>query len=89
MLAGKETSAVYDEKGTLTEMEEEIKVSALSPSISAYVKEHYKGGVIKEAAKITKGSETIYEAEVNKKDLIFDANGKFIKEESKEIIEKD
>ena len=80
--AGKEMSAVYDEKGTLTETEEEIKPSALSASIVTYVKEHYKGAAIKEAAKITKpNGDVMYEAVVNKTDLIFDANGKFIKEE--------
>jgi len=47
-----------------------------------YVKAHYKGATAKEAAKITKADGTVnYEAEVSKKDVIFDAKGKFIKEE--------
>ncbi|HTE24997.1 PepSY-like domain-containing protein [Flavitalea sp.] len=79
---GKEMSAVYDEKGTLSETEEEIKPSALPDSIVTYIKEHYKGAAIKDAAKITKpNGDVMYEAVVNKTDLMFDANGKFIKEE--------
>jgi hypothetical protein len=82
MQAGKEMSAVYNEKGTLSETEEEIKPAVLPASIISYVKEHYKGATVKEAAKITKpNGDIMYEAVVNKTDLIFDANGKFIKEE--------
>jgi hypothetical protein len=37
---------------------------------------------VKEAAKITQADGAImYEAEVNGKDLIFDASGKFVKQE--------
>jgi len=79
--SGKEMSAVYDAAGTLKETEEEIKVSALPASVTAYVKQHYKGAAIKEAAKITKpGGEINYEAEVNKTDVLFDADGNFLKE---------
>lgn len=74
-------SAVYEANGTMTESEVDIKVAELPVTILAYVKEHYKGANIKEAAKITKRDGTLnYEAEVNKMDVIFDTNGKFIKE---------
>ena len=78
---GKKMSAEFDDKGTLLESELTIKTSELPAPALQYVKEHYKGASIKEAAKITKSNGEInYEAEVNKVDVIFDANGKFIKE---------
>ncbi|XZF16217.1 PepSY-like domain-containing protein [Chitinophagaceae bacterium MMS25-I14] len=77
---GKEMSAVYDAKGVLKETENEITIDALPAGVTAYVKQHYNSAPIKEAAKITKaGGEVVYEAEVNKMDVLFDANGKFIK----------
>jgi putative PepSY-like beta-lactamase-inhibitor len=79
---GESMSAVFDANGNLLEKEVAIKVSELPPSILSYIKEHYKGATVKEAAKITKADGTInYEAEVNKMDVVFDANGKFLKEE--------
>ncbi|AEW00498.1 hypothetical protein A4D02_24520 [Niastella koreensis] len=76
----KEMSAVYSSSGELKETEVEIEPNELPAGIVTYVKEHYKTE-IKEAAKITKANGEInYEAEVNKKDVIFDKNGKFIKE---------
>ena len=74
-------SALFEPNGTMTESEVNIKVSELPPSILEYVKTHYKGATIKEGARITKADGTInYEAEVNKMDVMFDANGKFLKE---------
>jgi len=78
---GKSMSALFTADGTMTESEVGIKVSELPAAVLAYVKEHYKGAAIKEAAKITKAGGTVnYEAEVNKTDVIFDANGIFLKE---------
>lgn len=78
---GNSMSALYEANGTMTESETDIKVTDLPATVQAYVKEHYKGKTVKEAAKITKADGTVnYEAEVNGKDVIFDAAGKFIKE---------
>ena len=67
-------SAEFDDKGTLLESEVTIKSSELPASILQYIKEHYKGASIKEAAKITKSNGDInYEAEVNKMEGVFDA----------------
>ncbi len=75
-------SILYEANGAMVESEVDIKVSDLPASVLAYVKEHYKGKSIKEGAKITKADGTVnYEAEVAGKDVIFDANGKFLKEE--------
>jgi len=79
--AGKTMSAVIEKNGTIVETETAIPASDLPQSASAYIKEHYKGAKIQEAAKIVKaGGEVNYEAEINHKDVVFDANGKFIKE---------
>lgn len=76
-----EMSAVYDAVGNLKETEWEMKASDLPVAITDYVKKNYKGKKIEEAAKIVKANGEInYEAEVDGKDVIFDANGKFIKE---------
>jgi len=74
-------SAMFEPNGIFTESEVDIKVAALPAKVLAYVKEHYKGKTIKEGAKITKADGTVnYEAAINGKDVIFDANGKFLKE---------
>jgi hypothetical protein len=78
---GKKMAAVYSPKGALQETEVSINVTELPPPVTDYMKQHYKGIKIQEAAKITKADGTInYEAEVNKKDVVFDAKGHFIKE---------
>ena len=61
--------------------ETKIENSQLPKGVEKYVSDNYKGFKISEAAKIVKANgETSYEAEVTKgkerKDLIFDANGK-------------
>lgn len=78
---GKTMSALYANNGKLTETEMDIKVADLPAPVLNYLKEHYKGKIVKEAAKITKGDGTVnYEAEVSGMDVIFDAKGTFIKE---------
>ena len=78
---GKTMSALFEVSGTFTESEVDIKVADLPAPVLTYVKEHYKGKTIKEGAKITKADGTVnYEAEVDGKDVIFDAAGKFLKE---------
>lgn len=78
---GKTMSAVINKAGTIVETETDIAVSELPQSVTSYLKVHYKGMKVKEAAKIVNAKgELNYEAEVNGKDVIFDANGKFIKE---------
>lgn len=77
----KEMSVLIDPSGNITETETEIAVSELSKTIADYCAMNYAGKKIKEASKIvdTKGVVT-YEAEIDKMDVLFDANGKFIKE---------
>lgn len=76
---GKEMSALFDANGNLTETEMAIKVSELPATVRQYIQKNFPGAKIREASIITLANGTKhYEAEVNGKDLIFDANGNFI-----------
>jgi len=76
----KQMAAVYNKQALLKETEETIAVTALPATVTAYISQHYPKAVIREAAKITlPGGAINYEAEVNKKDFIFDASGKFLR----------
>lgn len=75
-----ETSVVLDASGRILETETEIEAATLPKAILDYLETNYKGQKVKEAAKIVLSDGTInYEAEINKKDLVFDSNGSFIK----------
>ncbi len=78
---GVEMSVVIEPGGKIIETEMEIKVAKLPESSLSYLKQHYKGKTVTEASKITKSDGTVnYEAEINDTDVMFDANGKFLKE---------
>lgn len=73
-------SAVINASGVLEETEVEIKASELPSTVTAYILKKFSSAKMREAAKITNANgEVNYEAEVKENDLIFDANGKFIK----------
>ncbi|MXV14032.1 PepSY-like domain-containing protein [Hufsiella ginkgonis] len=79
-VAGKEASEVYSAAGIKLSSETEINVSELPATVISYVKTHYKGAKIAEAAKIVNQDGVVnYEAEVKGKDLVFDAKGSLIK----------
>lgn len=83
---GTEQSALYDKTGHRSEVETEIKTEALPQAAKDYLKKNYADYKLKEASNIVddKGI-TTYEAKVSKgkdkMDVIFDANGKFLKTE--------
>ena len=80
--SGEDNSVQFSPSGDFIEIVKAIPVSQLPKSISVYVKEHYKGAKITEAGKVTDAHGKLsYEAEVNKKDLIFDEKGDFVKAE--------
>lgn len=68
--------------GDFIEIVKAMPVNQLPKAITTYIKSNYKGMKIAEAGKVTdaQGKKT-YEVEVNRKDLIFDENGNFIKAE--------
>jgi hypothetical protein len=75
-----EESALFELNGTMTESESVILETELPAAVQTYVTDNYKGKKIKSAAKITNADGSInYEAEVNDKDLLFDAAGNFLK----------
>ena len=79
--SGDKMSAVFLADGTITETETAIKTSELPTAVINYIKQNRKNASIKEAAKIIKADGQInYEAEVMGKDMVFDADGNFLKE---------
>ncbi|MGK4567786.1 PepSY-like domain-containing protein [Flavobacterium sp. 3HN19-14] len=83
-LKGKDASATFDTTGHLKELEVEIKTNELPKAALDYLKQNYPNEKIKEAAQITNDKGVVtYEAEIKKNgksaDIIFDANGKFIR----------
>jgi hypothetical protein len=76
-----DNSVLFDAQGNIFETEVEIELNQLPKGVLEYVKANYKGQKVKEAAKITDAQGKVtYEAEIKGMDLLFDANGKFIKE---------
>jgi hypothetical protein len=75
-----EMSCLFDATGNLLETESEIEISALPKGVAEYITKNYSGQKIKEASKIVDAKKvTTFEAEVKEGDLIFDANGSFLK----------
>jgi len=76
-----DNSVLFDATGNEVETEVEIELNQLPSGVLEYVKTHYSNQKVKEAAKITdaKGAIT-YETELKGMDVLFDSNGKFIKE---------
>ena len=79
---GEANSVLFTPSGNFIEIVKAIPVNELPKSTLAYVKTHYKGEKINEAGKITDANGKLsYEVEVHHKDVIFDNNGNFVKEE--------
>lgn len=71
-----EMSVVYDASGNVLETEVEIAFSELPPPVQAAL----KGKKVKETAKITNSKGVVtYEAELRRKDMMFDAQGNLVK----------
>lgn len=79
---GNDVSVIYSPKAVLLESEIEMSPASLVPAIQSYMALHYKLMPIKGAAKITRSNGKIeYEAAIKGKDILFDSNGKFLKED--------
>ncbi|HYM93808.1 MAG TPA: PepSY-like domain-containing protein [Chitinophagaceae bacterium] len=80
--SGEDNSVQFTPSGDFVEIVEAIPVNSLPKQVISYIKEHYKGARITEAGKVTDAKGKIsYEAEVNRKDIIFDEKGNFVKVE--------
>ena len=76
ILNDRETTEVYELSGKLVETEMSVKFSELPLAVQLKL----KGMKISETAKITKADgSSVYEAEVQGKDLLFDAKGNIVK----------
>ncbi|MDR3713166.1 MAG: PepSY-like domain-containing protein [Puia sp.] len=80
--SGEDNSAQFTPAGNFVELVESIPVSSLPARVAPYVSAHYKGAAIREAGKVTDaaGKHSI-EVEIKGKDLIFDTEGNFVKED--------
>jgi hypothetical protein len=79
---GEDNSVQFNAAGEFIEIVNAIPVSHLPKNAVSYIKSNYKGARISEAGKITDAKGKIsYEAEVKRKDLVFDEQGNFIKAE--------
>ena len=79
---GQVMSAVIDAKGTLLETETDIAVNDQPANVDSYVKVRFEGVRFKEAAGIIKTEgEIVHEVEVKKRDVVFYANGRYLRSE--------
>jgi hypothetical protein len=90
---GKETSVVFDSKGDVLEIENEISKNELPAFILDIIKKDFAGFKIEEASKIDSKGTITYEAEVEKGkeslELIFDGEKLIKKIAEDETEEKD
>ncbi len=80
--SGEDTSTLFTPAGVFVEVVVAIPVAQLPATVAPYIKNHYHGAGIKEAGMVTDAAGVhFFEAEIKGKDLVFDANGKFVKED--------
>ena len=73
-------SVVIDAQGNLKETETKMALTALPKKVQDYLTKNKPSAKITEAAKIVYASgKTLYEAEVNGKDMLFDEEGHLVK----------
>jgi uncharacterized protein YceK len=79
---GEANSVTYTPSGTFVEIVKEIPESQLPASVHSYIQEHFKSAKFGDVGKVLDAQgKTSYEVEINGKDVIFDENGNFVKEE--------
>lgn len=80
--SGEDNSAVFTPAAVFVEIVVAIPVNQIPAGIMPYVAKHYNNAKIKEAGKVTDASgKHMFEVEIKGKDLIFDEEGVFIKED--------
>ena len=79
---GEANSVTYSPRGEFIEIVKEIPVKDLPKGVFTYVDEHHKGAKFSDVGRVTDAQgKTFYEVEIHGKDVIFDENGNFVKEE--------
>ena len=85
-----EMCVIIDAKGDLVKTKSKIEASELPASAKEYIEKNHAGKKITKACKMTDAKgDTHYKAEVGEMDLIFDANGTFVKEEKEKDMKKE
>jgi hypothetical protein len=80
--SGEDSSVTFSPSAIFVQIVVAIHVDQLPAGVAPYVNNHYKGAKIREAGKVTDAAgRQMYEAEIKGKDLIFDENGVFLKED--------
>jgi hypothetical protein len=79
---GEANSVTYTPSGTFVEIVKAIPTKDLPKGVLSYVKAHYKNAKFGDVGRVLDAQgKTTYEVEINRKDVIFDENGNFVKEE--------
>lgn len=79
---GEANSAMYTPSGKFIEIVKAVRTKDLPKGVLTYAKEHYKPTKFGDVGRATDATGKIsYEVEINGKDVIFDENGNFVKEE--------
>lgn len=77
---GEKMSCIISKNGSILETETVIASSQLPKPVTTYLNKHFPKSKPEETARIVKASgEVIYEAEINKKDYLFDEKGNFLR----------
>lgn len=80
--SGEDNSVMYTPAGSFIEIVKAIPLSQLPASAQSYIKGHYKNAKFGDIGKVSDAKGKIsYEVEINRKDVIFDENGNFLKVE--------
>jgi hypothetical protein len=80
--SGEDNSAQFTPAGNFVELVESTPVSSLPAKIAPYIGAHYNGAKIREAGRLTDAAgKHSLEVEIKGKDLIFDLDGNFVKED--------
>ncbi len=80
---GEANSVTYTPAGVFVEIVQEMEMKDLPTGIQSYVKTHYKNAKFGDVGKVLDAQgKTSYELEINRKDVIFDDKGNFVKEEN-------
>ena len=79
---GEANSVTYTPSGVFIKIVKELPTRDLSKGVLTYVKEHYKNPRFGDVGKVLDAQgKTSYEVEINRKDVIFDENVNFVKDE--------
>jgi len=80
-LNGVKTNVMYDAAGNLVQTELDMPITSIPEKISTYIKTNYPNKSIKEFSKITDaGGNISYEVEFSRHELLFQADGTFLRE---------